>query len=124
MITEQHDQCCFCDIDSETIWLETEFGQVMWDGFSVSKGNTLVVPEFQIPSFHDLDSETQAALWKLVGEVRSRLGPAIRLIGIAENHRMGLRPSREVEGSSVVAAIVVSALGAKVERVVIGLTGV
>ncbi len=73
MVTEQHDQCCFCDIDSENLWLETESGRAVWDGFPISKGHTLIVPKFHIPSFHDLDSETQAALWELVGEVRNRL---------------------------------------------------
>jgi diadenosine tetraphosphate (Ap4A) HIT family hydrolase len=56
-------QCCFYDFDSETIW----------DGFPTSKGHTLVVPEFHIPSFHDLGSETQVGIWELVSEIRNRL---------------------------------------------------
>ena len=65
MVTEQQGQCCFCDIDSETIWLETQSGRAIWDGFPISKGHTLIVPRF-----HDLDSETQAALRELADEVR------------------------------------------------------
>jgi len=68
-----HDQCPFCDLDSDRIWLENEFGRAVWDGFPISKGHTLVVPKFHIPSFHDLKPEVQLALWKLVGEVRKRL---------------------------------------------------
>jgi hypothetical protein len=50
-------QCCFCGIDSEAIW----------DGFPISKGHTLVVPNSRFPSFHDLDSKTQVAVWGLGG---------------------------------------------------------
>ena len=66
-------QCPFCDLDSDNIWLEGEHGRAIWDGFPISKGHTLVIPEFHVPSFHDLESEIQAALWKLVAEVRNRL---------------------------------------------------
>jgi diadenosine tetraphosphate (Ap4A) HIT family hydrolase len=59
MVTEQQGQCCFCELDSETIWLETESRWAIWDGFPISKGHTLIVPKFHIPSFHDFESETR-----------------------------------------------------------------
>ena len=68
MVREQA-QCPFCDPQPENLWLETESGRAVWDGFPISKGHTLVVPRVHVPSFHDLDSESQAALWELVGEV-------------------------------------------------------
>jgi len=106
MVTEQHDQYCFCDIDSETIWLETESGRAVWDGFPISKGHTLVVPKFHIPSFHDLDSETQAALWELVGEVRKTSSAltfhdaieGVPMGGQIGNHHVSVGLQRDLRG--------------------------
>ncbi len=70
---ESYGQCPFCELDSETIWLETESGRAIRDCIPISKGHTMVVPKFQIPSFNDLTPGGQSALWVLVGEVRKRL---------------------------------------------------
>lgn len=67
------EQCPFCNPQPENLWFESDHGRVIRDGFPISKGHTLVVPKVHIASFNDLDSETQAALWKLVAEVRKRL---------------------------------------------------
>lgn len=65
--------CPFCNPTAEHVWLEDEAGCVIWDGFPISKGHSLVVPRFHVSSLFDLEPEAQAALWKMVGEVRSRL---------------------------------------------------
>ena len=72
MVTEKN-QCPFCELDPEKAWFDTEHGLVIRDGFPISEGHTLVIPRFHVSSLFDLDSETQAALWKLVAEVRRRL---------------------------------------------------
>lgn len=72
-MTEQKNQCSSCDIDPDKIWFESDCGIAIWDGFPVAKGHSLVVPGFHVSSLFDLESEAQAALWKMVGEVRSRL---------------------------------------------------
>ena len=76
MVTET--QCPFCNPQPESLWFETEHGLVIRDGFPITKGHTLVTPKIHIPSLHDLDSEIQAALWKLVAEVRSRLADELQ----------------------------------------------
>ena len=67
------EQCPFCNPLPENLWFETQHGRVIRDGFPISNGHMLVVPKVHVPSFHDLEPEIQAMLWKLVAEVRSRL---------------------------------------------------
>lgn len=43
------------------------------DGFPVSPGHTLVVPRRHVADYFELSSEEQAALWRLVAEVKDRL---------------------------------------------------
>ncbi len=43
------------------------------DAFPVSRGHTLVVPRRHVPDYFDLAEAEQAALWRLVAEVKSRL---------------------------------------------------
>lgn len=72
MVTEKN-QCPFCDPEPDKLWFEDEVGRVVRDAFPISKGHTLVVPRFHVSSFYDLQPDVQAALWKLVAEVRTRL---------------------------------------------------
>lgn len=71
-------QCPFCNPKPENLWFEDEHGRVIRDGFPISKGHTLIVPKVHIPSFHDLENEIQAALWKLVADVRHRLAEELQ----------------------------------------------
>lgn len=71
-------QCPFCHPQPDHLWFETELGRAIRDGFPISKGHTLIVPKVHIPSFHNLGPEIQAALWKLVAEVRNRLAEELQ----------------------------------------------
>lgn len=43
------------------------------DAFPVSRGHTLVVPRRHVADYFDLAEAEQAALWRLVAEVKARL---------------------------------------------------
>lgn len=72
------DSCPFCRPQPDNLLFEDEHGRAIPDAFPVSKGHTLVVPRFHVSSFHDLKSETQAGLWRLVAEVRNRLAEKLQ----------------------------------------------
>jgi diadenosine tetraphosphate (Ap4A) HIT family hydrolase len=65
--------CPFCNKDAEKVWLEQDGAQALWDAFPVTEGHTLVIPKRHAVSLFDLSPEEQAALWRLVAEVRSQL---------------------------------------------------
>lgn len=67
------DTCPFCPPASNRVWLETDCGLVLWDAFPVTEGHTLVVPRKHVASLYDLPAEDQAAMWRLVGDVRQQL---------------------------------------------------
>ena len=71
MMSENY--CPFCDPEPGLLWFENRIARVIRDAFPISRGHTLVVPKVHIPSLFDLQPESQAALWSLVGEVRQRL---------------------------------------------------
>jgi len=65
--------CPFCDPDPELVWLSNDCAHVLWDGFPVSKGHTLIVPRQHVASIYELTSEEQASLWATVAQARQRL---------------------------------------------------
>lgn len=69
---DQHD-CPFCRLDKSRIQMDGEFAVAFLDGFPVAQGHTLVVPRTHVASLFELPDEEQAAVWKLVAQVRARL---------------------------------------------------
>lgn len=67
------DPCPFCSVPSKHILVETEHALALPDGFPVSQGHTLVVPRLHAASLYDLPPAVQAAMWKMVEQIRSRL---------------------------------------------------
>jgi diadenosine tetraphosphate (Ap4A) HIT family hydrolase len=65
--------CPFCAPPQDRIWLDHSTGIVLWDAFPISEGHALVVPKQHVASIYDLPMESQAAMWQLVVDVRSRL---------------------------------------------------
>jgi diadenosine tetraphosphate (Ap4A) HIT family hydrolase len=65
--------CPFCRPDEGRIRLDGEFALAISDGFAVTEGHTLVVPKRHVANFFDLTEEEQAAIWRLVVEVRAML---------------------------------------------------
>lgn len=48
------------------------------DQYPLSKGHTLVIPRHHVASIYDLSPEETSELWKLAGEVRSKLAEELR----------------------------------------------
>jgi diadenosine tetraphosphate (Ap4A) HIT family hydrolase len=67
------EDCPFCEIDRERIWLDNEVGIALWDVYPVSQGHALVVPRRHVASIYDLPGCNQHSLWELVAEARKAL---------------------------------------------------
>lgn len=65
--------CPFCDLAPDRILRSAHHACALRDQYPVTPGHTLVVPNRHVASLYDLPAEEQAALWELVGEVRSAL---------------------------------------------------
>jgi diadenosine tetraphosphate (Ap4A) HIT family hydrolase len=58
--------------------MESEFAVAFPDGFPVTEGHTLVIPKRHVASLFELSDEEQAAVWKLVAQVRVSLVAELR----------------------------------------------
>lgn len=65
--------CPLCEIELERVWLRNETGLVLWDGYALSEGHSLVVPIRHVASLFDLSFDEQSSLWELVTEARNQL---------------------------------------------------
>ncbi len=66
--------CAFCDrIASGQITGANELAVAIPDAFPVTPGHTLVVPRRHVAGFFDLTDDEQAAVWRLVADVRANL---------------------------------------------------
>jgi len=85
--------CPFCTPDPARILLEVDAAIALRDAFPVSDGHSLVVPRRHVASLFDLPVEEQAAIWRLVAEVRQRLQaefrPAAFNIGVNDGRAAG-----------------------------------
>lgn len=53
--------------------MESEFAVAFLDGFPITEGHTLVTPKRHVASLFELPDEEQAAVWRLVAQVRAAL---------------------------------------------------
>ena len=67
------EDCPFCGIDRDRIWLDNAIGIALWDAYPVSEGHALVIPRHHVTSIYDLPSQDQHSLWELVAEARQAL---------------------------------------------------
>jgi diadenosine tetraphosphate (Ap4A) HIT family hydrolase len=74
---DQHD-CPFCHLEASRTRMESAFAVALLDGFPVTPGYTLVLPKRHVASLFDLPDEEQAAVWKLVAQVRAVLLTELR----------------------------------------------
>ena len=73
--------CPFCYIRTESTLLFNEVGVAIADTFPVTNGHTLVLPRRHVASLYELDEAEQAALWRLVAQVRQQLSDRHRTDG-------------------------------------------
>jgi diadenosine tetraphosphate (Ap4A) HIT family hydrolase len=67
------DACPFCDLHSARIYVENDVAIAIPDAFPIAQGHTLVVPRRHVASIFDLSEDEQAAVWRLVTQVRAKL---------------------------------------------------
>ena len=67
------EECPFCNIDASRILMENDVAFALADAYPVTEGHTLVVSKRHVVSLFDLNTEEQAAMWRLAAEVRARL---------------------------------------------------
>src|SRR3954469_7932411 len=72
LLMDPHD-CPFCRPEPTRIREESAFAAALLDAFPVTPGHTLVIPKRHVASLFDLPDEEQAAVWRLVGQVRAQL---------------------------------------------------
>ena len=58
--------------------MESELAVSFLDGFPVTQGHTLVIPKRHVASLFELPDEEQAAVWKLVAQVRASLAAELQ----------------------------------------------
>lgn len=59
-------KCPFCNLPKERIFLSNEFGYAIRDGFPVSTGHTLIIPNRHISSWFKATDEERQGLFKLL----------------------------------------------------------
>jgi diadenosine tetraphosphate (Ap4A) HIT family hydrolase len=68
------ESCPFCErLVAGPLVAETPLAVALLDKFPVSRGHTLVICRRHEPDFFQLDHDEQAAVWRLVADVRQRL---------------------------------------------------
>lgn len=68
-----HDQCIFCNLNSERFIAENELCLAIRDGFPVTKGHTLIIPKRHVADYFDLTSNEIAAMLTMMKEVKCQL---------------------------------------------------
>jgi diadenosine tetraphosphate (Ap4A) HIT family hydrolase len=59
-------KCPFCNLPKERIFLSNKFGYAIRDGFPVSTGHTLIIPNRHISSWFEAADEERQELFKLL----------------------------------------------------------
>ena len=85
--------CPFCFPRAGAVVREAPLVLAVTDGFPVSEGHTLVVPRRHVASIFDLREDERAAIWVMVGEIRSelaaRLAPQGFNVGLNDGRAAG-----------------------------------
>lgn len=65
--------CPFCTAAAERIAFKGESFMALWDGFPVTKGHLLLVPQRHVPAWSNLGKDERAALMQAIGEAQNLL---------------------------------------------------
>ena len=68
-----NDVCPFCHIDESRILLKGEGFTAFYDGFPVSPGHLLVVPDRHVGNYFELSEDEKAVLWGAVDHCKALL---------------------------------------------------
>jgi diadenosine tetraphosphate (Ap4A) HIT family hydrolase len=72
-MSDQDIDCPFCSREQRSLLVESDFALAIPDGYPITKGHTLVIPKRHVASLFDLSEVEQAAIWRIVAEVRRLL---------------------------------------------------
>lgn len=67
------DSCPFCDLDPERIFLSCDSYSAIWDGYPVSPGHALIIPDQHVSDWFAAPSNIQADLSAAISEVKSEI---------------------------------------------------
>lgn len=70
--------CPFCHLEKNRVRAESEFALAFLDGFPITPGHTLVIPKRHVASLFELSEDEQAAVWRLVVQMRANLDSEIQ----------------------------------------------
>jgi diadenosine tetraphosphate (Ap4A) HIT family hydrolase len=70
--------CPFCHLEKSRITLENECAVAFADAFPVAEGHTIVIPKRHVASLFGLPDDEQAAIWRLVAQVRGKLASELK----------------------------------------------
>ena len=62
--------CPFCNLEPDRIWVQTDSAIAFLDGFPVSPGHTLIIPDQHIGALMELPETDLNEIWSLVAHVR------------------------------------------------------
>jgi len=65
--------CPFCTVAPERVLLRTEKAVALFDGYPITEGHALVIPQRHVASIYELAEAEQAGLWSVVARVRALL---------------------------------------------------
>ena len=72
-MTTNTQDCFFCQLPKDRIWVETETCSAFFDSYPVSDGHTLVIPKRHVLILHDLPQSELNDVWALVAKMRHQL---------------------------------------------------
>ena len=79
-------ECPFCEIaaadSANRVRIQNEHGFVIRDGFPLTEGHSLVIPNQHVRSFFDLTVEVQTALLDLVKIARNELAKELGIVDL------------------------------------------
>ena len=70
--------CLFCCLEKHRIRLDSKCAVAVLDGFPITAGHTLVTPTRRVASLFELSKEDQAAVWRFVTVVHTKLAADFR----------------------------------------------
>jgi diadenosine tetraphosphate (Ap4A) HIT family hydrolase len=82
--------CQFCSLPDTRIVLRDDGGVVIRDGFPVSPGHTLVIPQRHVESLFELESTERSALMDLLARARTELEREFR----PDGYNIGINDGR------------------------------
>ena len=67
------EQCPFCSIENEKIFLETDSCMAFFDNFPVTRGHILVIPKKHVSNYFEATKELKKSIWAVVDQVKDML---------------------------------------------------